>query len=292
MKEQTVYALGFFDGVHLGHQALLRECRRLADQAQCQAGVVTFRTHPAKLLRGKEPPRVNTGTDRRDLLLSYGIDIVEERPFDKVTMETPWEAFMVKFLCPAGFVCGSDFRFGKGGEGTAEKLAQWCKEQNIPCVIVPQQELDGIRVSSTHIRSLLEQGNMAEAVRFLGHPHRMTGTVIHGKNLGHKLGIPTANMKLPEGTVQLPKGVYACTAEVDGRIYPAVTNIGTQPTVDGNALTVEPWILDFEGDLYGKKLTLHFYDYLRPEQKFDSVEELKAEIQKNAAQAQKILEKY
>ena len=292
MKEQTVYALGFFDGVHLGHQALLRECRRLADQAQCQAGVVTFRTHPSKYLLGKEPPRVNTGTDRRDLLLSYGMDIVEERPFDKVTMETPWEEFMVKFLCPAGFVCGSDFRFGKGGEGTAEKLAQWCKEQNIPCIIVPQQELDGIRVSSTYIRSLLEQGKLAEAVRFLGHPHRMTGTVIHGKNLGHKLGIPTANMALPEGTVQLPKGVYACTAEVEGKIYPAVTNIGTQPTVDGSALTVEPWILDFEGDLYGKKLTLHFYDYLRPEQKFSSVEDLKAEIQKNAAQTRKILEKY
>ena len=290
MKEQTVYALGFFDGVHLGHQALLRECRHLADEFQCPAAVMTFRTHPGKLLRGEAPPQVNTCQDRRDLLFSYGIDIVEERPFDKTTMETPWEEFMGKFLRPAGFVCGSDFRFGKGGEGTAEKLAKWCEGQNIPCIIVPQQEKDGIRISSTHIRSLLEQGQMAEAVRFLGHPHRMTGTVIHGKNLGHKLGIPTANMALPEGTVQLKKGVYACTAEVNGAIYPAVCNIGTQPTVDGNNLTVEPWLLDFAGDLYGKKLTLHFYDYLRPEQKFDSLEELKAEIQKNALQARKILE--
>lgn len=294
MKEQTVYALGFFDGVHLGHQALLRECRALADKARCQAGVVTFRTHPAKYLLGEEPPRINTGMDRRQLLFSYGMDIVEERAFTRETVQMPWEEFLGKLLRPAGFVCGSDFRFGCRGEGTAEKLAQWCAQQEapIPCVIVPQQELHGIRVSSTHIRSLLEQGQMAEAVRFLGHPHRMTGFVVHGKNLGHKLGIPTANMALPEGTVRLPNGVYACTAEVKGKILPAVTNIGTQPTVDGSELTVEPWILDFEGDLYGKKLTLHFYDYLRPEQKFDSVEDLKAEIQKNAAQTRKILEKY
>lgn len=294
MKEQTVYALGFFDGVHLGHQALLKACRALAAEKECASAVMTFRDHPGKLLRGEEPPRINTSVDRRDLLFSYGIDIVEERPFDKTTMETPWEEFMVKFLRPAGFVCGSDFRFGSRGEGTAEKLAQWCAQQEtpIPCIIVPQQELDGIRVSSTHIRALLEQGKMAEAVRFLGHPHRMSGTVIHGKNLGHKLGIPTANMALPEGTVQLPKGVYACTAEVDGITYKAVTNIGTQPTVEGDTLTVEPWLLDFEGDLYGKKLTLHFYDYLRPEQKFNDLEELKAEIQKNAAQTRKILKKY
>lgn len=289
MKEQTVYALGFFDGVHLGHQALLRQCRALADQQACAAGVMTFQTHPSKLLLGAEPPRINTSPDRRDLLFSYGIDIVEERPFDQATMQTPWEEFMVKFLRPAGFVCGSDFRFGNRGEGTAEKLADWCKERDIPCVIVPQQTIDGIRVSSTHIRGLLEKGDIKEANRFLGHPHRLSGKVIAGKGLGHTLGIPTANMALSEGLAELPHGVYACTAEVDGVTCKAVTNIGTQPTVNGNELTVEPWILDFEGDLYGKKLTLHFYDYLRPEQKFSSVEELKAQIRTDAKNTRQLL---
>ena len=290
MKEKTIYALGFFDGVHLGHQALLQECRRLAEEKECPSAVMTFRTHPAKVLKGEEPPRITTNDDRRDLLFAYGIDIVEERFFDKATRETPWEEFMDKFLRPAGFVCGDDFHFGAGGLGTGETLTKWCEEAGIPCVIVPQQEIDGVRVSSTHIRSLLEAGKIREANRFLGHPHRFTGKVVEGKKLGRTIGIPTANLEVPAGLVQLPHGVYACKALFNGKTYLAVTNIGTRPTVKGEKVTVEPWILDFEGDLYGKNITLEFYDYLRPEQKFDSLEELKAEIQKNAAQTRKILE--
>jgi len=290
MREETIYALGFFDGVHLGHQALLQECRRLAKEKECASAVMTFRTHPAKILKGEEPPRITTNEGRRDLLFAYGIDIVEERFFDKATMETPWEDFMVKFLRPAGFVCGDDFRFGAGGAGTAQALSAWCEEQNIPCVIVPQRELEGIRVSSTHIRALLEVGNIQEANRFLGHPYQFTGKVVQGKKLGRTIGIPTANLEMPQGLVSLPHGVYACKACFDGKKYLAVTNIGTRPTVEGKHVTVEPWILDFEGDLYGKTITLEFYDFLRPEQKFDSLEDLKAEIQKNAAQTRKILE--
>ena len=290
MKEQTIYALGFFDGVHVGHQALLRECRRLADEKECAAGVMTFSTHPLAILKGEPPRRITGSIDRRDLLFAYGMDTVEERFFDKDTMQTPWEDFMVKFLRPAGFVCGSDFRFGKGGLGTAEVLSAWCEEQNIPCIIVPQQEMDGIRISSTHIRTLLEQGNIKEANRFLGHPHRLSGKVIAGKGLGHTLGFPTANLALPEGLVALPHGVYACTATVDKKVYSAVVNIGTRPTVGGEGVTVEALLLDFEGDLYGKKLLLEFFDYLRPEQKFDTLAQLQTEIQKNAAQTRKILE--
>ena len=290
MKEQTVYALGFFDGVHLGHQALLKECRRLAEECDCTSGVMTFRTHPAKILRGEEPPRITNNEDRQALLFAYGIDTVEERFFDEATMETPWEEFMEKFLRPAGFVCGDDFHFGAGGLGTGETLTKWCEAAGIPCVIVPQQEIDGVRVSSTHIRSLLEGGKIREANRFLGHPHQFTGKVVEGRKLGRTIGIPTANLEVPAGLVQLPHGVYACKARFAGKTYLAVTNIGTRPTVNGENVTVEPWILDFEGDLYGKNITLEFHEYLRPEQKFDSLEELKAEIQKNAAQTRKILE--
>ena len=290
MKEQTIYALGFFDGVHLGHQALLTACRELAQEKECASAVMTFSTHPLAILTGEPPRRITGSIDRRDLLFSYGIDIVEERFFDKTTMETPWEDFTEKFLRPAGLVCGSDFRFGKGGLGTAEVLAGWCEAQGIPCVIVPQQELSGIRISSTHIRSLLEQGDIKEANRFLGHPHRLSGKVIAGKGLGHTWGFPTANLEIPEGLVELPHGVYACTATVDGNTYGAVVNIGTCPTVGGEKVTVEAMLLDFAGDLYGKKLLLQFFDYLLPEQKFDSLEDLQAEIQKNAAQPRKILE--
>ena len=144
--------------------------------------------------------------------------------------------------------------------------------------------MNGIRVSSSYIRSQIETGDMETAVRFLGHPYCLTGKVVRGHQLGRTLGIPTANLLLPEG-VAVPKfGVYACKCLVDGIAYPAVTNVGTRPTVSGVGITVEPWILDFEGDLYGKELTLEFHKFLRPERKFDSLEDLRTEIRKNAEQ--------
>ena len=131
---------------------------------------------------------------------------------------------------------------------------------------------------------------MKEANAFLGHPHILSGTVVSGRKLGRTLGIPTANLALPEETVKLPFGVYACKAEVEGSTYLAVTNIGNRPTVGGHRVTVEPWLLDFEGDLYGKALTLSFYAFLRPEQKFPSLDALKEEIGKNALQTRKFFE--
>ena len=129
---------------------------------------------------------------------------------------------------------------------------------------------------------------MAQAVRFLGHPHMITGTVVAGRQLGRTIGVPTANIQLPAGVVCPKFGVYACKAVVDGQEHLAVTNIGNRPTVGGHHVTVEPWLLDFEGDLYGKELTLLFYEFLRPEKKFDSLGQLQAEIQKNAQKVRKI----
>ena len=289
--EKFIYALGFFDGVHIGHQALLTACRALADANGCKAGVVTFGVHPDGLVSGNAPALINTIEDRRLLLRAYGMDTIVELPFDQTLMRTHWSDFLTQLTQrgAAGFVCGSDFRFGAGGAGTAEALETFCKERNFPCAIVPQQLLGGIRVSSTHIRSLLEQGDLANANQFLGHPHILSGTVISGRGLGRTLGIPTANIALPQGLL-LPKlGVYACIAHVNGKKYAAVTNVGTRPTVDGHHITVEPWILDFKGDLYEQTLLLEFHDFLRPEKKFESLEQLKDEIQKNAAQTRKIL---
>ena len=130
---------------------------------------------------------------------------------------------------------------------------------------------------------------MEKAVEFLGHPHILTGTVVGGRKLGRTIGIPTANMLLPEGLLTPKFGVYACTATVDGRTYVAVTNIGTRPTVSGQGVTVEPWLLDFSGDLYGKEIALQFHKFLRPEQKFENLEALKAQIQKDAAEAYALL---
>ncbi len=282
----TIFALGFFDGVHLGHQALLRQCRSLANQQGCDAGVVTFTTHPDSLVAGKTPALLNRAEDRRLLLTGYGMETVVELPFDKKLMQTHWSVFLSDLVegGAAGFVCGSDFRFGAGGGGTAKKLEGYCKERNLPYAIVPQQEMDGVRVSSTYIRELIEQGEMEKGVAFLGHPHALTGEVVHGRGLGHTIGIPTANLQLPEGVICPKFGVYACKVIAEGKEYMAVTNVGTRPTVNGSHITVEPWLLDFAGDLYGKTIHLLFYKFLRPEKKFASLEELKAEIQKNAEQ--------
>lgn len=284
--EKTIFALGFFDGVHLGHQALLREAVRLAREKGVTAGAVTFSDHPDGLVSGSAPKLLNTAADRNGLLQAYGIQNILELPFDEEVKNTHWASFLSQLVVAgaAGFVCGDDFRFGAGGLGTPKKLEAFCKKRGIAYAIVPQQELDGVRVSSTHIRGLLEQGEMKHANRFLGHPHVLTGEVVLGRQLGRTIGIPTANVLIPEGLAVPKLGVYAGFTVVDGKAYRTVTNIGSRPTVGGHQVRTESWLLDFEGDLYGRKLTLALLDFLRPEQKFDSLEELKAQILQDAQQ--------
>ena len=288
MKEKTIYALGFFDGVHLGHGALLKECRRLADQHGCKAGVVTFSNHPDALVLGAAPTLINSLADRDGLLKEqFHMDTVVSLPFDREMMTMPWQDFYTllrREYAAAGIVCGADFCFGSRGRGNGEKLTAVCAADGIPCTVVPQLVLNGEVVSSTHIRRLIEAGRMEEAVRFLGHPHILSGRVVHGHQLGRTLGIPTANLALPEGLVVPKCGVYACLAAVAGKKYPAVTNVGTRPTVNGAGITVEPWILDFTGDLYEQNITLEFYKFLRPEKKFPDLTALQREIRKNAAE--------
>lgn len=293
MNRQTIYALGFFDGVHLGHQALLTQTRLLAAEKGCDAGAVTFTTHPGALVSGVAPKLINTAADRAKLLRGFGADNIIELPFDDTLKKTHWSVFLTDLVenGAAGFVCGSDFRFGANGSGTAEKLAAFCEERKLAYSIVPQQLLDGVRVSSTHIRGLLEEGNITDANRFLGHPHILTGTVTAGRGLGHTVGIPTANVLLPPELVLPKPGVYACRAMAEGKVYSAVTNIGSRPTVGGHQLRAESWLLDFDGNLYGKILTISFVDYLRPEEKFPNVDVLVAQIRKDAEKTRKILEK-
>lgn len=292
-EEKRVFALGFFDGVHLGHQALLEQCVLLAAKLNMQTAAITFEKHPKSLFSDQVPPLINSAEDRCRLLQRFGIHWIHRFPVTREVMSMPWEDFLGRLMewGAAGFVCGDDFHFGSRGEGDGEKLRRFCRERGIPCVIVPEQAVDGIRISSTHIRNLIERGRMEEAVRFLGHPHVLSGPVVHGKSLGRTLGIPTANLLLPE-ELAVPKfGVYVCLAEVDGKKFPAVTNIGTRPTVNGRGITVEPWILDFEGDLYGREIRLEFYRFLRPEQKFPDLAALQREIRKNAEETRRFFEK-
>ena len=295
MKEKTIYALGFFDGVHKGHQALLNACRRLADEKGCQTGAVTFNLHPETRLSGAAPALICRLPDRGRLLARFGADTFVSFPFTDSLRKKPWREFLEMLQTQfgaVGFVCGDDFRFGYEGQGNARLLQAYCEENGLSCAVVSEQTLDGTRISSTHIRQLLKDGDIATANRFLGHPHTLSGLVVEGQMIGRTIDVPTANLEIP-AYVQLPKnGVYACKATTeDGTTYLAVTNIGNRPTVEGDRVTVEAWLLDFSGSLYGQEVCLEFHAFLREEKKFPSLEDLKAEIQKNAAETRKLLEK-
>lgn len=282
---QKVIALGFFDGVHLGHGALLRRVTERARETGASPAVVTFDRAPKSLVTGKPVSLLNSPEDRRDLIRRfYGIEDVVMLPFDQKMMTMPWQDFinvvLVKDQHAAHLVAGHDFHFGYKNQGTPELLQRSCAQLGLGCDIIPEVTLDGITVSSTHIRQLVTEGNMEEAARFLGHPHTLTGTVRHGHSIGHARLFPTANLIVPHNVLVPSHGVYATQACLaDGQTFAAVTNVGTRPTVNnGTNVTVEAYLLDFSGDLYGQTLRLEYHRKLRGEIQFDSLEALKAQI--------------
>ena len=287
--QKRIFALGFFDGVHLGHQALLTECVRMAKAMDVETAAITFEQHPQSLFSAQIPPLLTTLQDRCRMLGRYGICHVYAFPVTAAVMGKPWQEFLEELMDSGavGFVCGDDFRFGRGGTGNARTLQAFCRERELPCVIVPEQSLNGVRISSSYIRSQIESGDMATAVRFLGHGHTLTGTVVTGRKLGHKLGFPTANIELPQGVIVPRHGVYACRAFVGEKSYMAVCNVGNRPTVEGHQVRTETWLLDFEGDLYGQSVTLEFLYFLRPEQRFESLEQLREAVLRDAENTRK-----
>jgi riboflavin kinase/FMN adenylyltransferase len=291
-KQKRVIALGFFDGVHLGHAALLKETTHIAQQMGLSPAVVTFDVHPSTFTVGQSVPLLNSKTDRADLMRRlFGINEVIFAHFDERMMRMSWEDFITDFLvqdCNAVYlVAGHDFHFGYCGQGNPYRLQAKCAELGIGCTIVPKIELDEMTISSSYIRTLVAQGEMDRAAVFLGHPHVMTGQVVHGKQLGKSLGFPTINVQCEESLLYPALGVYVTKVFfADGSSYPAVTNVGVRPTVDHeDRISVESFLLDFDGDLYDETVRLEFYDFLRPEQKFPSLDALKAEIARNVEQA-------
>lgn len=290
-QKKRVIALGFFDGVHLGHAALLRRTFEEAGERGVIPAAVTFDTHPENLIVGSPMPLISSPLDRGELMRRYyGIREVIVAHFDERMMHMPWEDFITEFLVRENgavhLVAGHDFHFGYKGEGNPQRLKAKCEEMGLGCDIIPKVELCGITISSTYIRGLLSQGEMERANYFLGHPHTLTDTVGHGKKLGSTLGFPTVNLRFAPGVLVPAKGVYATRVFFEnGDSRAAVTNIGVRPTVDnGGEVNVEGFLLDFDGDLYGKTLRMEFYDYLRPERKFDTVEDLRSEVMRNAEQ--------
>ncbi len=288
MKEKVI-ALGFFDGVHLGHAALLRRTVEEAARRGVTPAVFTFDRPPKEVLTGIPCPLINSPEDRKDLVQRlFGIREVLMVPFDHEMMTTPWDDFVTNILVgryhAVHLVAGHDHHFGHKNQGSPELLMEKCRELGLGCDIIPKVEVGGITVSSTYIRRLVEMGQIERANRFLGHPHVLTGTVRHGRGLGSSRLFPTANLIIPPHVLVPSHGVYVTRATLeDGTSYAAVTNVGTRPTVNsGSDITVEACLLDFEGDLYGKTLRVEFFQHLRDEIRFDSLDALKAQIAADA----------
>ena len=290
-NKKRVIALGFFDGVHLGHGALLSTVARKAKELDAVPAAFTFDRHPNTVITGEAVPLLSSVEDRGHLMRRcYGIEEVIVASFRSM-QKMDWQDFITDYLIgelgAVHVVAGHDFHFGYMGEGNPQRLKEKCARLGVGCDIIPKVEQDGITISSTYIRTLIAQGEMERANQFLGHPHILTDRVVHGKKIGSStLGFPTVNLRIPEGVIVPAFGVYATKVLFDGTSRSAVTNVGVRPTIEDNdgRVTVEGFLLDFDGDLYGHEICMEFYKKLRDERKFDSFQALADEIGRNAQQ--------
>ena len=285
---RTVIALGFFDGVHKGHGELLKKTAVRAKELGAIPAVFTFDRPPKEVVTGQPVFLINSAEERQEIIRRiYGIEQVILAPFDQAMMTLPWQDFITELLVKqygaVHLVAGHDYRFGHKNQGDPIKLQETCARLGIGCDIIPKVEYDGITVSSTYIRTLVESGDVERAAEFLGHRHCLSQTVGHGYRIGRTIGIPTINFSVPSHVLTPKKGVYITRVTLpDGRSFAGVTNIGTRPTVsDSDAVSVETFLLDFNEDLYEQRIRLDFCRRLRGEEKFGSLAELKAQIQRD-----------
>jgi riboflavin kinase / FMN adenylyltransferase len=281
-------ALGVFDGVHLGHQAVIGQALAARERQGGTCGVLTFDPYPIQVLfPEKAPRRLLASLDHKaEVLAAMGVDFLLALPFDRERAEQEAEDF-IREIADAGVVTvavGDDWRFGKGRQGDVALLSRLSKELGFGLAALPPVMMDGERISSTRIRQAIRDGNLEAAARMLGRPYTVAGEVVEGRRLGRQIGFPTAN--LVQGDEQFPPdGVWAVRAHEGGRHFDGVANLGVRPTVDGKTHSLEVHLFDFSGDLYGRVLEVEFVHYLRGERKFDSLDSLTQQIARDAGDA-------
>ncbi|MGH1425546.1 MAG: bifunctional riboflavin kinase/FAD synthetase [Pseudooceanicola sp.] len=290
-------AIGNFDGVHLGHQAVLDLARQAGSRIGAPLGVMTFEPHPRQVFAPDAPPFRLTGpAARAHRLEKLGVDVLYELTFNRglagLTPDSFARQVIVDGLGLRHVVVGADFQFGKARAGNAEMLVQFGQDMGFGVTIADLLEGDGIRVSSTAIREALSDGRPRDAAAMLGHWHRIEGPVVRGDQRGRDLGYPTANLSI-EGLHQPKFGVYAVFIDVlDGPnagSYRGAASLGLRPQFNGEVPNLETFIFDFSGDIYGQHVSVALVDYLRPEAKFDSLDALVAQMDADCAQAREIL---
>jgi riboflavin kinase / FMN adenylyltransferase len=289
-----VFAIGNFDGVHRGHQALLRAAKERAAELGAPAGVILFEPHPREFFEpGKLHFRLTPLRRKIELLEQFGLDIAVVLTFDAALAGLTAQQFIERILGGAlaarHVVVGYNFRFGKARAGDTETMRRAGSTLGFGVTVVAQVGEGGAVFSSGAVRAALARGDVARAAEILGHWWRVSGPVIGGFKRGTEMGFPTANIALPPGTA-LAHGIYAARVYADGRAFPGAAYLGTRPTFDDGSPMLEVFLLGFDGDLYGREIAVEFVDYIRADAKFDSMEELKAQIAQDCAKAQAILD--
>ena len=281
-KKDTLLTVGVFDGVHLGHKYLISKLKKSAEQENLLSGVVTFRQHPLEVLAPETVLPYLTNCDEKvELLMAERVDIVIPLTFTSELADLTAREFtglLKKHLRMRGLVVGPDFTLGKDREGNISVLRELGRETGFSVMMVAAMNFFGEEVSSTAIRKYLQQGDLKNVSKLLGRTFSLQGVVVRGEGRGRTLGFPTANLEVDSVQSLLPEGVYATWTHIGDKKYPSVTNIGKRPTFGSNGHTVETYIIDFDGDLYGRELKIDIVDLLRGETKFNNTDELKEQI--------------
>ena len=288
--DETVVALGNFDGVHMGHQQIITRTVRSAKSVGLASAVFTFSNHPSTVL-GKGDPVKNIlyAEEKNRIIEEMGVDYLINIPFTKEILTMAPERFIKEILVDRLRIreayCGFNYSFGYKASGTPEVLMHEGLKHGFGLHVQEPYKIDDIVVSSTYIRQLISEGRMEEATRFLGRMYDIGGEVIMGNKLGRTIGFPTMNLVIDETMITPPNGVYITFCTFDGKRYPAVTNVGNKPTIGEYAKNIETHVFNFDGDTYGKHIDVEFVKWTRPEQKFDGIEALKNQIQSDCITA-------
>lgn len=278
----TVVTIGNFDGVHKGHQVLIEKTATYAKARGIKSAVFTFLNHPINYFVPEKVKNIFDEKEKERLIEGFGIDYLIDIPFDKAMTQISAEQFIVKILKDKihakKIVVGYDFTFARNKEGTVDVLREMGHEYGIEVEIVQPIKINGIRVSSTFIRELISEGRVDEIPQYLGTPYVIEGEIIHGKANGRKMGYPTANISLKDQIIKPKNGIYASRVIIDGKKYFGATNVGMNPTVNGKYLSIETNILEFDEDIYGKRVRIEFLEKIRDEKKFESLDELRKQL--------------
>lgn len=288
--ERAVATIGTFDGVHLGHRAILANLKAEAEKINGESVVITFHPHPRRVLAtARSPLLLNTLEEKTQLLEALGIDHLVVVPFNiefaALSAREYAEDFLLKKVKPHTLIIGYDHHFGHDREGNFNLLAEYAAQGAFELVQIPEKVIEHITISSTRIRNALLAGNTILAAELLGYDYFFSGTVVHGDQRGRTIGFPTANMDIGEPDKLVPgNGVYIVTAELNGTVHQGMMNIGVRPTAGGNGrLTIEVHLLNFDADIYDELLTVRLKTRLRNERKFESFQELKEQLYSDRA---------